>query len=105
MNVEATTCHPAWNPGAGGAGAVSNSTIATKRTVNVAPPEYDQMPWPGERWPGANCRPALSLVVPPAWNVNSDRIGGPRGAVVAQSRRVIDIAQTPSSARDGEPSP
>lgn len=58
---------------------MSNRIIAAIRDENVALLECDQTPCPGERWSGANCVvPGLSLTVPPAWNVNSERNGGPR---------------------------
>ncbi len=43
----------------------------------------------GLRWPTANAvPPALSLRVPPSWNVTSEFTAGPIGAPVVQSRSV-----------------
>ena len=47
--------------------------------------------------------PALSLRVPPSWNVTSELNGRPMGALVVQSRSVTCTDQEPASSLESEP--
>src|SRR5262245_11701302 len=54
------------------------------------------VPCPALRWPIANARlPAVSVTVPPRWNVTNELKGGPSGALVWQSRRVTCTVHVP----------